>query len=44
MNSEKVKQIVSEAFDLDTSRRDSFVRKACGDDQPLLAEAALAAG
>ena len=38
MNSGTVKQIVSEAFDLEPDQRDAFVRKACGRDQSLLAE------
>ncbi|MGA2230807.1 MAG: serine/threonine-protein kinase [Tepidisphaeraceae bacterium] len=38
MNGEKVKQIVSEAFDSPTEQREAFVRRACGDDQSLLVE------
>ena len=39
MNGEKVKQIVSEAFDLESAQREVFVRQSCGDDPSLLAEA-----
>jgi serine/threonine protein kinase len=38
MNGEKVKQLVSEAFDLPSDQRDAHVRHACGGDQALLEE------
>jgi len=38
MNGEKVKQYVSEAFDLPSEQRDAYVRKVCGEDQSLLLE------
>jgi serine/threonine protein kinase len=38
MSGERVKQIVSEAFDSPTEEREAFVRRACGDDQSLLQE------
>ena len=39
MDSQKVKQIVSEAFDVEPAGREAFVRKSCGEDESLLAEA-----
>ena len=38
MNSSIVKQIVSEAFEVEPDQRDAFVRRACGQDETLQAE------
>ena len=38
MPSGTVKQIVSDAFEVEPDRRDAFVSQACGQDQVLLAE------
>jgi serine/threonine protein kinase/WD40 repeat protein len=38
MSGDSVKQIVSEAFDVEPDLRDAFVRRACGNDPHLLAE------
>jgi serine/threonine protein kinase/Tfp pilus assembly protein PilF len=38
MNSDAIKQIVSDALDLEPMERDAFARRASGEDQPLLAE------